>query len=225
MASIESRCFGHSVFRSDHCCLEHPCFEGGSQQKKKKKKKKNALIAIFLVQLAPVTPENYVLISRSTNPATLKLELGRAVIAQISTAAPINDLSFSSDGSKLAVGSSDGYLRLYSLESGAQLHEFQPHEGAPVYAAQLFAPPKSLNPASGFDNLLLTGGRGNDQLKLWDTQSWSLLQEITFSPASEDESSLSGFAKKQKKKNKKKTPPPIAKFSSECFTFCCAKLV
>eukprot|EP01122_Echinamoeba_exundans_P011536 TRINITY_DN4617_c0_g3_i2.p1 TRINITY_DN4617_c0_g3~~TRINITY_DN4617_c0_g3_i2.p1 ORF type:complete len:1114 (+),score=308.93 TRINITY_DN4617_c0_g3_i2:126-3467(+) len=101
------------------------------------------------------------------------------VLAVINVGSPANDLSFSADGSSLAVGCSDGFVRVYSSR-GVLSHEWQPHGGAPVYAAQLLQAPQSAG-------LMLTGGLANDQLCLWDARSYSLLQTLTFEPASTNE--------------------------------------
>lgn len=103
------------------------------------------------------------------------------VLAVINVGSPVHDLSFSADGSSLAVGSLDGSVRVYS-NRGTLAHEWQPHGGAAVYASLFLTGQQSAG-------LILTGGPANDQLCLWDAKTYKLLQTLTFEPSSNEPAS------------------------------------
>jgi WD40 repeat protein len=104
-----------------------------------------------------------------------------------------NDLSFSHDGRHIAAAGSNGTVVVWSMATREVVKVLQPHEGSPVYAAKFLAPEKSVAP--GVEKLFLTGNKLNEELKLWHSDTWELLQTITLNVNLEQDASH-GFGNK-----------------------------
>eukprot|EP00898_Chlorokybus_atmophyticus_P005860 jgi/Chlat1/6275/Chrsp44S00453 len=91
--------------------------------------------------------------------------------------AAVTDVAFSTGGARLASSSLDGSVRLWDSAIGVCTATFSPHDAAPVTAV-LFAPADSMP-----HGLLMTGGRNNQEWKLWTTEpardtDWQCTQTV-----------------------------------------------
>ncbi|CAH1995790.1 unnamed protein product [Acanthoscelides obtectus] len=97
--------------------------------------------------------------------------------------AEVIDASFSSDGTALAIASTDGYVKffqLYMLDDEKQkcLHEWRPHGGEAL--SSIIFIDNVLEYSSECWKFAITGANNNSEIKLWSCESWVCLQTIHF---------------------------------------------
>eukprot|EP01104_Vermistella_antarctica_P015558 TRINITY_DN5134_c0_g1_i1.p1 TRINITY_DN5134_c0_g1~~TRINITY_DN5134_c0_g1_i1.p1 ORF type:complete len:1225 (-),score=284.03 TRINITY_DN5134_c0_g1_i1:109-3699(-) len=105
-------------------------------------------------------------------PVVAELDEVRPAL-KLSVPSVINDVSFAPDGSQLSVSTFGGDVYTFDARSGQEQHRFSPHNGKPVYGVW--------HPAVGVGSLVVTGGLRNSEIKLWNANTWTCLQTITFS--------------------------------------------
>ncbi|KAJ8960755.1 hypothetical protein NQ318_020048 [Aromia moschata] len=102
---------------------------------------------------------------------------------EINHTAELVDASFSSDGTAIAIASSDGYVKffqLYMFDSEKQkcLHEWRPHDGEPL--SSIIFIDNVLEYSSECWKFTITGANNNSEIKLWSCESWTCLQTVRF---------------------------------------------
>jgi len=102
---------------------------------------------------------------------------------KITRESQLHDLSFSPDGKQVALAEQSGVVSLWDISDARQdpqcVHSWQAHESNPVSAA-LYCPIPSDSDQP--QNILITGGLNNSQLRLWDMKTWDCLQTLDFQP-------------------------------------------
>lgn len=93
------------------------------------------------------------------------------------------DASFSSDGTAIAIASTDGYVKFFQLymfdnEKQKCLHEWRPHDGAPL--SSIIFIDNVLEYSSECWKFTITGANNNSEIKLWSCESWTCIQTIHF---------------------------------------------
>ncbi|CAH1183660.1 unnamed protein product [Phaedon cochleariae] len=104
---------------------------------------------------------------------------------EINYTSEVVDASFSSDGTAVAIASSDGYVKFFQLymfdeEKQKCLHEWRPHDNAPL-SCIIFID-NVLEYSSECWKFTITGANNNSEIKLWSCESWTCLQTIHFKP-------------------------------------------
>ncbi|KAG5876298.1 hypothetical protein JTB14_028939 [Gonioctena quinquepunctata] len=104
---------------------------------------------------------------------------------EINHTSDVIDASFSSDGTAIAVASTDGYVKFFQLymfnnEKQKCLHEWRPHDGAPL--SSIIFIDNVLEYSSECWKFTITGANNNSEIKLWSCESWTCLQTIHFKP-------------------------------------------
>ncbi|KAJ8980296.1 hypothetical protein NQ317_005216 [Molorchus minor] len=102
---------------------------------------------------------------------------------EINHSAELVDASFSSDGTAIAIASSDGYVKFFQLymfdnEKQKCLHEWRPHDGQPL--SSIIFIDNVLEYSSECWKFTITGANNNSEIKLWSCESWTCLQTIHF---------------------------------------------
>ena len=97
------------------------------------------------------------------------------------------DLSLSPDGGVLATAAEDGHLKFWEVNWDPEhkpkcLHDFVPHNGAPVSRLIFCDNHLSQDPSMQFWRFLITGANNNAEVKVWCTVSWKCLQTLHFLP-------------------------------------------
>ncbi|KAL7029654.1 hypothetical protein ACKWTF_006305 [Chironomus riparius] len=102
--------------------------------------------------------------------------------------------TFSPDGTTLAIGSDDGYIRFYQIyfhETVPRcLHSWSPHDGAPI--SNFFFLDNHTQPIAGSSlwKYVVTLAKNNTEIKVSSCDSWKTLQTIQFKSATDKQLSL-----------------------------------
>jgi hypothetical protein len=88
----------------------------------------------------------------------------------------VKDISFNSNGDKIAIATSS-YVSIWNMENPTKMiHRFSPHDSN-ISSVVYFGYKKDSNRCN---HLMLTGAKNNSELKIWNTNDWTCLHTFTF---------------------------------------------
>lgn len=101
---------------------------------------------------------------------------------------PIMDAAFSPDGTAVATASMDGYVKFFQIymhedKAPRCLHEWQPHGGKPLSFLDFLDNHCTYSSDEQFWKFAITGCSNNTELKIWNCESWTCSQTISFIPS------------------------------------------
>lgn len=98
------------------------------------------------------------------------------------------DAAFSPDGTAVATASQDGYVKFFQIymhedKAPRCLHEWQPHGGQPLSFLDFLDNHCTYSSDEQFWKFAITGCNNNTELKIWNCESWTCSQTISFLPS------------------------------------------
>ncbi|CBY41599.1 unnamed protein product, partial [Oikopleura dioica] len=100
----------------------------------------------------------------------------------------ITDVSIAPDGAVMCTSSDDGYVRFWNTagltedktEIPNTLHEWYPHDNAPVNCIKFLDNYQVSDPDIPYWRFLLTAAKQTQEIKIWCTVKWNCLQSLSF---------------------------------------------
>ena len=100
----------------------------------------------------------------------------------------ITDVSIAPDGAVMCTSSEDGYVRFWNTagltedrsETPNTLHEWYPHDKAPVNCIKFLDNYQVSDPDVPYWRFLLTAAKQTQEIKIWCTVKWNCLQSLSF---------------------------------------------
>ncbi|KAG8183618.1 hypothetical protein JTE90_025169 [Oedothorax gibbosus] len=118
------------------------------------------------------------------------VDVGVQVISDHKTA--ISAATFSPDGTALAIGSVDGGVKFFQVNtlekdvSPRCLHQWTPHPGKSLSSLYFLDNHKNHRPDIQFWKFAVTGAENNTEIKVWSCETWTCLQTVTIYPNPND---------------------------------------
>ncbi|XP_035228571.1 enhancer of mRNA-decapping protein 4-like [Stegodyphus dumicola] len=105
---------------------------------------------------------------------------------------PISAATFSPDGTALSIGSLDGIVQFFQVNtlekdiSPRCLHQWVPHPDKSLSSLYFLDNHKNHRPDVQFWKFAITGAEHNTELKVWSCETWACLQTIRIHPNPDD---------------------------------------